>query len=194
MKDPYRWEVAMKRRTLGAVLALVAVVAVVAIPALARDDDEERSFRTRLTGYEEPPSISTPASGRFRARLNRAGDELSYELKYSNIQNAFMAHIHLGQLSVNGGVSAFLCGGAPPASDKPPCPPMGGTVTGTIDASDVIGPSGQGISAGEFAELIAAMRAGFTYVNVHTQMAGAPPGPGNLPGGEIRGQVSSDDD
>lgn len=183
----------MRRSMLGAVLAFFAVVAIVAIPALARDDDEGRSFKARLRGYEEVPSISTPASGRFRARLNRAEDTLTYELTYANIQNAVAAHIHFGQKAVNGGVSAFLCGGG----DKDPCPPMGGTVSDTIDAADVIGPSGQGISPGEFAELISAMRAGFTYVNVHTSSMvtpAPPPGPGNLPGGEIRGQVSSHDD
>jgi hypothetical protein len=45
------------------------------------------------------------------------------------------------------------------------------------------GPAGQGIAAGELSELIAAIRAGRTYVNVHTN---------KHPGGEIRGQVRSD--
>jgi hypothetical protein len=189
------WSFAFPTRRISMKLRLI--IAFVGLGALlfagltgpTQANDESRSFRTRLTGYEEPPSISTPASGRFRAQLSPDGTTLNYELTYSNIQNAFMAHIHLGQRGVNGGVSAFLCGGAPPASDKPPCPPTGGTVTDSIDAGDVIGPSGQGISAGEFDELLAAMRAGVTYVNVHTQMTGAPPGPGNLPGGEIRGQI-----
>jgi hypothetical protein len=75
---------------------------------------------------------------------------------------------------VNGGVAAFLCGGP-----KPACP-ASGTATGTITAADVIGPGGQGIAAGQFAELVRMMRAGVTYVNVHTSMFG---------GGEIRGQV-----
>ena len=48
----------------------------------------------------------------------------------------------------------------------------------------MIGPGGQGIAAGEFAELVRAMRAGATYVNIHTTA---------FPGGEIRGQVSDDD-
>jgi hypothetical protein len=48
----------------------------------------------------------------------------------------------------------------------------------------VIGPAGQGIAAGEFAELLAAMRAGVTYVNVHSTL---------YPGGEIRAQISADD-
>jgi CHRD domain len=54
-------------------------------------------------------------------------------------------------------------------------------VARTITADDVIGPAGQGIAAGEFAELVDAIRSGVTYANVHT-----------LPqfgGGEIRGQI-----
>ena len=48
----------------------------------------------------------------------------------------------------------------------------------------MIGPAGQGIAAGEFAELVRALRAGAAYANVHTTAH---------PGGEIRGQVADDD-
>jgi hypothetical protein len=85
------------------------------------------------------------------------------------------AHIHFGQPGVEGGVAAFLCGGG----SKPACPPSG-DVTGTIVASDVVGPADQGIAAGEIDELIAAMKHGVTYVNVHTDA---------YPDGEIRGQI-----
>jgi hypothetical protein len=76
----------------------------------------------------------------------------------------------------------FLCtnlGNGSPGT--PLCPPGGGTVEGTFTAEDVIGPAGQGVEAGEFAEAIAAMRAGAAYVNVHTE---------KYPGGEIRGQLN----
>jgi hypothetical protein len=53
-------------------------------------------------------------------------------------------------------------------------------VTGTLDASGVVGPAGQGIAAGEFAELLHAIRSGVTYANVHTN---------TWPAGEIRGQI-----
>ena len=68
---------------------------------------------------------------------------------------------------------------------------MEGTVTGTIDAADVIGPNGQGIAPTQIRELVAAMNAGVTYVNVHTNDGVDPAntGPGDFPGGEIRGQL-----
>jgi hypothetical protein len=78
-------------------------------------------------------------------------------------------------------VSAFLCGGG----TKPVCPPAGGTVTGMIFPSDVIGPTAQGIAPGEFEELVRAIRAGATYANVHTT---------GRPGGEIRGLIQTRED
>ena len=53
-------------------------------------------------------------------------------------------------------------------------------MTGTVRPADVIGPAGQGIDPGQFAELVAAIRAGATYVNVHST---------KYPGGEIRAQL-----
>jgi len=57
-------------------------------------------------------------------------------------------------------------------------------VTGTITPADVIGPASQGIGAGQFDKLVDAIRAGVTYVNVHTP---------SFPAGEIRGQINNDD-
>lgn len=166
------------------ILVLVALLVLPATPVVAT---EGGTFKATLTGYEEVPALSSPGIGEFRAKLTSDGTAIEYTLTYSGLQNAFASHIHLGQFSVSGGVSAFLCGGG----GKPVCPSTGGTVTGTIIAADVIGPAGQGIAPGEFDELVAAMEAGVTYVNVHTNDNVAPPntGPGDFPGGEIRGQI-----
>ena len=58
----------------------------------------------------------------------------------------------------------FLCGGG----GKPACPNSPATVTGTVNASNIIGPAGQGVAPGEFEEAITAMRDGAAYANVHT--------------------------
>jgi hypothetical protein len=74
----------------------------------------------------------------------------------------------------------FLCGG-----DKPACPTTtSGTVSGTIAATDVIGPTTQGFQADDVASLERAIQAGVTYTNMHTP---------TFPNGEIRGQISASD-
>lgn len=174
----------MKRRTaLYTVLATVVLVSLAAATYAVAGGGKKKHKAETLTGYHETPSVSSVASGSFKLRIDDASQTISYTLSYSGLESPpSQAHIHLGQRGFPGGVSTFLCGGSPPASDKPPCPPEG-TVTGVIDAADVIGPSGQGITAGEIDELIAAIRAGYTYANVHT---------GTFPGGEIRGQINDE--
>jgi hypothetical protein len=147
------------------------------------DDSNRRNFRAELIGYEEVPAVSTGASGRLRARIAEDEGSIDFELTYEGIEggNVTASHIHVGQRGVNGGVSAFFCGGG----GRPACPTPGttlsGPVTGTILPANVIGPGGaQQVPVGGLDELIAAIRAGVTYANVHSQVS---------PGGEIRGQL-----
>ena len=141
------------------------------------------AFRADLDGYQEVSALSTTGTGSFELGLD-AQDEASYELSYQGLEGGavLFAHIHLGERHTNGGVIVFLCSSFGPApSGTPSCPPNDGTVvSGTLMAADVIGPAGQGIAAGEFAEFVEALRAGAGYVNVHTAGFGT---------GEIRGQV-----
>jgi CHRD domain len=180
-------------------LKVAAVIAVLATAGIATAASNHHggstSFRAKLTGYEEasPLTLSTSATGKFKATLNSAGDRLSYTLRYSGPFNANPAggtvtqsHIHFGARAINGGISAFLCtnlGNGP--AGTPACPTPSGTVSGTITAAQVIGPAGQGIQPGEFAELVKALRVGAAYANVHTT---------TFPAGEIRGQISSHGD
>jgi hypothetical protein len=170
----------MRKLVLGLSVSIVALAMVGTVASLAagRDDDDDE-FEARLSGFREVPAVSTVASGRFRAELDEDEQVLRYRLRFEDLEAPVLfSHIHFGQKVVNGGVSAFLCGGG----NKPPCP-QEGTVTGTVTPADVIGPSNQGIAAGEFAELVRAMRAGVTYANVHSE---------KFPGGEIRGQIEED--
>jgi hypothetical protein len=139
-------------------------------------------FQEILTGYEEVPAISTAANGAFHARISNDGSSIAYILSYSALTgDVQQSHIHLGQTGVNGGISVFLCtnlGNGPVGTQA--CPPGPATITGTITATDVIGPAGQGMAAGEFAELVAAIHTGRAYANVHSA---------TFPGGEIRAQI-----
>jgi hypothetical protein len=159
-----------KSLTLGLLLLVFACGAVA---------DHKLEMRATLDGYQEVPSVSTAATGEFTASLVGNGTALEFTLSYSGLEggNASAAHIHLGQKGVNGGVIVHLCG-----TGKPPCPATAGSISGAIVAADVVGPGAQGITAGEFDELLRAVRAGVTYVNVHNA---------TFPGGEIRGQIET---
>jgi hypothetical protein len=149
-------------------------------------DDDSDQFRARLIGYNEPPSISSTGSGAFRAKLSRSETSFEYELGFQDLAaDVTQAHIHLGQRAVNGGITIWLCGttALPGPAGTPRCGgPRSGMVSRTVTAADVIGPAGQGIAAGDFQQVLRAMRAGVTYANVHST---------RNPGGEIRG---GDDD
>ncbi len=162
----------------------MAAVMVIAGTAVVMTDGGFRRIREVLTGYQEVPVVSTTGRGSFTATINKDGSEIAYRLRYSELEgNVLQAHIHLGAAGTNGGISTFLCSnlGNGPAGTQP-CPQQG-TVEGVIDAQDIIGPGAQGIAAGELDELLAAMRAGKTYVNVHSSI---------FPGGEIRAQIGAD--
>lgn len=144
-----------------------------------------QSVHVRLQSYHEVPSVSSPASGRFLAFINPRTETIAYQLRYRDTTGEVLqAHMHLGQRHVNGGVSVFLCQTAAspdPTGLAPTCAPHGpATISGTLTAANVIGPAGQGVTAGEFEELVAAIRAGVVYVNLHTTA---------FPAGEIRGQT-----
>lgn len=136
-------------------------------------------------GFDEVPTLSSSAHANFSARLNRNESEITYSLRYSGFTSPVaQAHIHFGRTAINGGVMVFLCSnlGNGPAG-TPSCPATEGTVSGTLTAADMVnGAAAQGITAGEFAELVDALRAGATYVNIHTEQ---------FPGGEIRDQVKA---
>jgi hypothetical protein len=176
------------------------VLAAFAAPTVADHDEPQRVFRARLVSYNEVTSVSSPAFGTFYAIVNKEGTAFTYWLSYWDLQfPVSQAHIHFGQHHQNGGISVWLCEGtslAPDnAGDVPSCQgPRSHQVTGTIVASEVIGPAAQGIAPGEFEELLAAMRAGAAYANIHSFLAGdptaTPPIPNTgFPGGEIRGQI-----
>ncbi|HEV8367500.1 MAG TPA: CHRD domain-containing protein [Pyrinomonadaceae bacterium] len=172
-------------RRLGLFLAAAAVVSVSTV-IYAQGFKKISEF---LVGYNEVPSVSTTGHGEFNARVSNDGSQIDWELSYADLEGAVQqAHIHLGNKGVNGGITVFLCTnlGNGPAGTQP-CPAPPATISGTIVAADVSpnipatqAARNQGLNTGEIDELIAAIRAGATYVNIHST---------TWAGGEVRSQI-----
>jgi hypothetical protein len=179
----------MNGRLLKSGLAALAL-ATLAGSLMAHDDDDRDRGRDRdrfvvradLEGFQEVPAISTVASGRFRAVIDTKANTITWKLNYDGLEGAVaQSHVHFGQLSVNGGISFFLCtnlANGPVGTQT--CPEGPAELTGVITPELVIGPAGTGIEAGAMAEIVAAIRNGTAYANVHSA---------KWPGGEIRGQL-----
>jgi len=79
-----------------------------------------------------------------------------------------------------GGVMVFFCSNlATPPPNTQPCP-ASGTISGTITASNVVGPAAQGVTAGDFQAVVDALESDTAYANIHTTA---------FPAGEIRGEI-----
>lgn len=177
---------ARHRRLLVVAVAVGVAVSITASGSAATTGEEPRrqnALLEQLSGFAETPlAISTPAGGQFRLQINNQTQEITWRLTYSDFATVVnQAHVHFGSPAQSGGISFFLCtnlGNGPAGTQL--CPAAPATVSGTITAADVIGPAGQGIAAGEFAEVVRAIRAGFMYVNVHSAA---------FPAGEIRAQL-----
>src|SRR5262245_54710482 len=175
----------MKRAAIALCTLVFVAVAAVALP------QGFKMIKEFLTGYEEVPSVSTRGNANFNARISNDESQIQWELSYSDLEGAVQqAHIHIGNVGVNGGITVFLCtnlGNGPAGTQACLAPPA--TITGTIFAADVspnipatAAARTQGLNTGEINELIAAMRAGATYVNVHSTL---------WPGGEVRSQIQN---
>ena len=176
----------MKHLAIALLVIGIAALANPGVLTLAGDDDG-RTLRATLRGIEEPPSVSSTGRGTFRATISEDGTSLSYTISYEDLEgDVQQSHIHLGQKGVNGGVAVFLCtnlGNGP--AGTPACPgPRAGTVSGTVTGDQIVGPTGQGLAPGEFAELLRAIDRKVTYANVHSV---------KHPTGEIRGQIEGED-
>lgn len=130
---------------------------------------------THMTGAAETPPRPSRGQGQLNVRLTPDGTALHYELLVANIEDVTQAHIHLAPPGSPGPVIAWLYPGAPPAQHIPGR--FDGVLAeGMITDAQVVGPlAGQGLAA-----LVATIREGKAYANVHTTL---------FPPGEIRGQV-----
>lgn len=150
--------------------ALLAVLIVFATPAFA----EGPLFRANLTGDEEVPNpVDTETTGRADFLVNRDATQLDFTLTLRDgvgILGGPGGHIHCAPFGQNGPIVAFLSAGLAVGFD--------GDVRIRATLNDAnINDVGCGATV---AELVESMRAGLTYVNIHSN---------RNPAGEVRGQI-----
>jgi CHRD domain-containing protein len=145
------------------------------VGAVACDDDDETgpdletSFTATLTGAAERPTpVTTNATGTATVTINDANSTITFSVSVTNLLSPTSSHIHVGTTAEAGPIALSLLATAPPA----------GVFTGVLASGTL---AGSAVVGGEtFATLVAKIRSGNAYINVHT--------PAN-PGGEIRGQL-----
>ena len=150
-------------------LLLVALVALAAtaVPALA-DHSSDFQFKAKLDGGSEVPSTKSDGKGKAEFSVSRSGRSIRYQIEADKLTGRVRAaHIHLGDKDHSGPVVITICA-------KTCSLPRSGRL-GHASFSKAPG-------ARSFAAVVRALRAGRTYVNIHTK---------RYPAGEIRGQIES---
>jgi CHRD domain len=181
------------RNTLRATTALAAVLlagATVRGAARASDDDDHDGrnrgpeFSTRLSGANEVPPVDTDTTGKAEISFNADQTKMDFELSVRKGVRVTQSHIHCAPKGVNGPVVVFLAGFHNRGWDVD-----GRWVQNATATDDNVIPPAAGstcpVPLNNLRDLVAAIKQGNAYVNVHTVAH---------PGGEARGQLQRDDD
>lgn len=176
----------------------------VTLPLVAQaSPDVPENHRTHLAGDNEvftgsPSPADSQAQGQAIIQIAPDGNSFGYKLIASNIVNAVQAHIHCGPAGQNGPIVVWLYPSVTSTQALTgPQPRHDGVLAeGTVTAGEPLNvrPTTNPVCPGgvsDFADVLARIREGNAYVNVHTNDGVAPAntGPGDFPGGEIRGQM-----
>ena len=149
-------------------------------------------------------AVLSDGRGTAKLDLDRNAGTIAYTRTYKNVGvtppktgTVLFAHIHFGKSRDSGGVLVFFCtnvmfGGTGPTPPSCNTDSSGsGTVSGMWKAENVQAIPGQNVQAGDFDVLVDALTSNTAYANIHTTSGTMPDTA--FPGGEIRGQVHSED-
>lgn len=130
-----------------------------------------RTYTAQLSGGDQVPALSTPASGTFTLTVTPEDSSVHYVLKVREITNATIARLRAGKAGTTGALLLTIYAG-PTKSGV-----FSGTLTqGSFTAAKLEGP----LKGKSVADLEALAKAGSVYLNVGTSAH---------PKGEIRGQL-----
>jgi hypothetical protein len=154
-----------------------------------RNDRDFNTIETKLSGDEEVPVRVTGAQGSANVRLSKDGGSVDFVLVVNDISNITQAHIHMAATGISGPIVVWLYPSVTATQALPPGagPHNGLLAKGSFTAANLVGP----LAGRPLSDFVAAVVAGNTYVNVHTNdgVDGTNTGPGDFPLGEIRGQL-----
>ena len=142
------------------------------------------NFSTHMNGHEvEVTPRETNAQGQLIMKVSSDRTSIDYKLTASNIENVVVSHIHQGVPNVAGPAVVFLFGPVAAGGGRHD----GVLASGTFTKANLVG----ALAGKELSDLLNLIESGNAYVNVHTNDGIDPinTGPGDFPGGEIRGQV-----
>jgi len=179
----------MSRRLWAGAMPAAVMLLLLSVPVRAQE------YSAKFSGFQEVGGLGGGETGAIlstgqatlKLTLDKTAQTLTYKLTYSGLSNVLQSHIHFGKEHVAGGIMVFFCtnlGNGP--AGTPTCPDDASgevTVTGTVTATGVVGPTAQNITAGDFAGVVAALASDTAYGNIHTKQ---------FPAGEIRGQVRAE--
>jgi hypothetical protein len=147
-------------------MAGIAVVSTSSAPSMVFANHE---FATNMTGQEEVPPVDTQAVGEaILVQDLPLNQTIHYFINVTGTEGVTQGHIHSGADGENGPIVVTLLNFESPQSAV--------LENGTFTESNLEGP----MQGKTIPDLIAAMKNGSTYVNVHTEQN---------PEGEVRGQL-----
>ncbi len=164
------------------ILSTIALLAIVTALAACGDDDDSNNNATptavptatpapmvvALSGDQQVPPVASAGSGSADIVIDEVAQEIRVDVSIAGIApgDILFAHFHFAPAGEVGGIVANLITSSPSSA-------MFSTV---VTPADVI-PLGP---VEDFDSLVAAIRDGLTYINIHTR---------SNPGGELRGQT-----
>ncbi len=154
-------------------LANALFVSIAAFGLTACDNDPQEKYVAELRSANEVPATASSAVGRVVLLVSRDGSYAEYSVEQGGLTGGIRGgHFHRGAAGANGPVilSFFF------NSDGTP---NNGPTPGTTDL-ELNKQIGRTITKAQLDIILADMRAGNLYANIHTP---------NFPGGEIRGQM-----
>ena len=163
-----------------AVFTVIAALSLSAIAACNSDDDDPApvtgpvsvEFTATLNAANERQANPVNSSGTGTATVVQTGTEFAYTVNYSGLTGSpTLAHIH-------GPADASVSTGVMVAFNPSSASGTSGSFSGRFIAADILSQGGRPPVSVD--SLVALMKSGNVYVNVHTAQ---------YPAGEIRGQL-----